>query len=59
MSVAEAASYAGCHSKTMLAALRRRECQGYQRRAGCVWRIYPRDLDAWIRGEAPSTRKAA
>jgi excisionase family DNA binding protein len=60
LTVAKAAAFATCHSKTVLRALRRGELLGYQRGANCSWRIYPDDLDRWIRGEQPKrTRRAA
>lgn len=51
MTVAEAAKHARRHDKTLLAALRRGELRGYQRDARCAWRIDPKDVDRWIRGE--------
>lgn len=57
--VDSAATYARRHPKTLLGALRRGELVGYQARAGCTWRIFQRDLDAWIRGEKPSRRRRA
>lgn len=57
--VSEAAVYARCHPKTILRALRKKELRGYQRGANCTWRIFPTDLDAWIRGESPQRRRSA
>jgi excisionase family DNA binding protein len=60
LTVAQASTYASCHPKTMLRALRRGDLLGYQRGASCTWRIYREDLDRWIRGEQPKkTRRAA
>lgn len=55
--VASAAAYAQLHKKTVLGLLRRGELIGYQRAVNCGWRIYQSDLDAWIRGERPRTRR--
>lgn len=60
LTVAEAATYAGYHEKTLLKKLRRNELRGYQPGgAGCEWRIYRADLDAWIKGETPTRVRAA
>lgn len=60
LTVAKAAAFASCHSKTVLRALRRGELLGYQRGPNCSWRIFPEDLDCWIKGEKPKkSRRAA
>lgn len=53
LTVAKAAAFASCHTKTVLRALRRGELLGYQRGANCKWRIYQEDLERWIKGEEP------
>lgn len=50
----EAAEYAQVHRKTMLKALQRGDCVGYQRGVNCPWRIYRDDLDRYIKGETPA-----
>ncbi|WP_405159514.1 helix-turn-helix domain-containing protein [Nocardia sp. NBC_01499] len=53
MSPAEAARAAGCHQNSIYAALLAGELKGYQRRAPKGrWRIFPEDLDHWLRGGA-------
>lgn len=54
LTLSEAAAYAHVHRKTMLKALQRGECVGYQRGVNCPWRIYQEDLDRYIRGEKPT-----
>lgn len=56
--VSSAAQYARRHPKTVIGALRRGDLQGYQARAGCSWRIYQADLDAWIRGDKPKRKRS-
>lgn len=50
--------YTKRHQKTLLKALRKGELVGYQARAGCSWRIYQSDLDAWIKGDKPKQKRA-
>ncbi|MCP2168109.1 helix-turn-helix domain-containing protein [Goodfellowiella coeruleoviolacea] len=55
--VKNAAEYAGCHPKTLLAALQSGECKGYQAKARGRWRVHKDDVDRWIRGEKPARRR--
>lgn len=51
--------YASRHAKTLLKALRRGELRGFQSKANGTWRIHRDDLDAWLRGERPTGKRAA
>jgi excisionase family DNA binding protein len=59
LTIKESAKYAHVHEKTMLRAVQRGECRGYQRAVNVPWRIYQDDLDCWIRGEQPTKRRKA
>ncbi|RSM73481.1 DNA-binding protein [Kibdelosporangium aridum] len=47
------ARYAGVHYKTLLGALQRGECRGYQAGPRGRWRVHRDDVDRWLRGERP------
>ncbi|MBF6412888.1 helix-turn-helix domain-containing protein [Nocardia cyriacigeorgica] len=48
-----AAEVAGCHVNSVYSALLASELKGYQQRAPKGrWRIFPEDLERWMRGEA-------
>ncbi|MGW4114787.1 helix-turn-helix domain-containing protein [Actinosynnema sp. NPDC004786] len=56
-SVKTAAERAIRHEKTILRALRNGDLIGHQNERGGPWRIFENDLDAWIKGRRPGTRR--
>lgn len=54
LTVAEACQYSRVGRTDLLAALNSEELRGSQIKRNGRWRVHRDDLDAWLRGEAPT-----